>query len=80
MAIKSMFSSRKVLKMLNCLGHCVSYHVIDEIETELTYIANESDRITPAGMLIDRNLCNGLAFDSFDRFVETLVRIPYTIQ
>ena len=41
MVMKSLTASRKVIETLNCLGHCVSYNLVEEIETELTYAANE---------------------------------------
>ena len=39
----SLTGSRKVIEILNRLGHCVSYNLVEEIKTELTYAANEKD-------------------------------------
>ena len=47
MIMKSLTGSRKVIEILNRLGHCVSYNLVEEIETELTYTANEKDILTP---------------------------------
>ena len=35
-AVKSLTGSRKVIEMLNRYGHCSNYHMIEEIETEMT--------------------------------------------
>ena len=71
MIMKSLTGSRKVIEILNRLGHCVSYNLVEEIETGLTYAANEKDILTPSGMNMDVNACTGLEFDNYDRFVET---------
>ena len=49
MAIKSLTCSRKVVDLLNRLGHCVSYSTIEEL-TELTFEATKEKRLTPNGM------------------------------
>ena len=49
----------------------MSYNLVEEIETELTYVANEKVILAPSGMNIDANKF-GLAFDNYDRFVETI--------
>ena len=35
LGVKSMTGSKKVLNILNRLGHCISYTTEEEIETEL---------------------------------------------
>lgn len=72
MAMKSLTGSRKVITMLNHLGHCISYNGIEELETELTYGCSKANRVTPSGMSMDRSCCMGLAWDNYDRFTETL--------
>ena len=62
MIMKSLKGSRKVIEILNRLGHCVIYNLVEEIETELTYAVNEKDILTPSGMNMDANACTGLAF------------------
>ena len=47
MIIKSLTGSRKVIEILNRLGHCLSYNLVEEIETQLTYAANEKVILTP---------------------------------
>ena len=61
-----------MLDILNRLGHCISYHLVEEIETELAYWSLEEKRLTPYGMSLDPKNAQGVAFDNFDRFVETL--------
>ena len=72
MATKSLTGSKKFVELLNRLGHSVSYSTVEELGTELTYAARSRQILTPVGMTLDRNLHTGVAFDNFDRFVETL--------
>ena len=72
MAIKSLTSSKKVVTMLNRLGHCINYNGTEELETELTYNCSNGNQITPAGMSNEKSCSTGLAFDNYDRFTETL--------
>ena len=71
LAMKSLTGSRKVVEVLNRLGHCVSYSVTEELETELTYEANNNNDVTPFGMdrCPDRGI--GVAWDNFDGYAET---------
>ena len=50
------------------MGH---YNATEELETELTFSSLENERVTPYGMSLDPSLCSGVAFDNFDRYVET---------
>ena len=72
MAIKSTTGSRKVIDILNRLGHSISYTTMEELETELTFAESNREQITPIGMNLTVSLATGIAFDNFDRFVETL--------
>ena len=72
MAIKSETGSKKVVTMLNRLGHCINYNGIEELETELTYNCSNANQITPSGMSKEKSCSTGLAFDNYDRFTETL--------
>ena len=49
----------------------MSDNLVEEIETELTYAADEKDILTASRMNMDANACTGLAFDNYNRFVET---------
>lgn len=72
MVIKSLTGSRKAINILNRLGHSVSYSVVEELETELTYSSFEGPFITPYGIQQKPDLSTALAFDNYDRFVDTL--------
>lgn len=72
LVVKTIAGSRKLLEILNRLGHCVSYNVVEELETELTFTASESSRLLPDGLKPVPGLHTGVAFDNFDCFVETL--------
>lgn len=71
MALKSMTGSRKVIEMMNKLGHCASYNTLEEIETELTFEATSENTVTPNGMSLLSEYGTGVGWDNFDRFVET---------
>ena len=72
MVMNSLTGCWKFVDILNCLGHCVSYNSVEEIETVFTCPANKKDILTSSGMNMDANVCTGLSFDNYDRFVETL--------
>lgn len=63
--------SKKVVNILNHLGHCVSYNVALELETELTYIASKGNLLIPPEFKLSSHIATGIAFDNYDRFVET---------
>jgi hypothetical protein len=69
--LKSLTSSRKVIDILNRYNQCTSYNVIEELETELTYSSIYQLGLCPPGVLLSPKLYTGVAFDNFDRFVET---------
>lgn len=69
---KSITGSRKMLNILNRMGHSISYTVTEEIETELAYGCSSEKRILPHGLQPrSPHLHTHLAFDNFDKFVET---------
>lgn len=72
MALKSLSSSRKIIDLVNKYGHCCSYNVIEELETELTFTSTQQNKLCPEDIILADNLCTGVAFDNFDRFVDTL--------
>ena len=51
MGLKSMIGSRKVLEILNNLGHCVSYHIAEDLETELAITITDKGLSCPDGIL-----------------------------
>ena len=72
MAIKSLTGIRKVVDLLNRFCHCVSYTTIEELETELTFEVTREKRLTPNGMSLNSANNISVAFDNFDRYVETI--------
>ena len=53
------------------MGHCVSYHTVQEVETEMTFEANSRSTYTPFGMSLKQHCGTGVAWDNYDRYVET---------
>lgn len=68
---KSITGSRKMLNILNRMGFCISYTVTEEIETELAYGCSQQSSILPYGLTPSPIQCTHVAFDNFDRYVET---------
>ena len=68
MTMKSVTGSRKVIEILNKVGHCVSYHTVEETETKKTFEANKEGALTSHGVASNPLLGTGLAWDNFDRF------------
>ena len=71
MTMKNLTGSRKVIEILNKLGHCVSYHIVEETETEMIFKMNKEGVLTPHGMTCNPLLGTELAWDTSDRFVAT---------
>lgn len=71
MALKSLTSSRNIIDIIHRYGHCISYPGVEELETEATYYAMQKSTLCPEAIKLNPNLCTGVAFDNFDRFVET---------
>lgn len=69
---KSITGSRQMVEILNRLGHCVSYTMVEELETELAYGSSAHEHILPYGLVNENSdLRTHVAFDNFDKFVET---------
>lgn len=66
--LKSLTSSRKILDIINRFGHCCSYSVLEELETEATYFSCNTKTLYPAEVVRRPNLFTNVAFD---RFIET---------
>lgn len=72
LTIKSLCSSKKVINLLAKYGHCCSYTVLEQLETDLAYSTVNSDYVGPEDILRRPDLNTGVAFDNYDRFVETM--------
>lgn len=61
-----------MVEILNRSGHCCSYCSVERIETELAYGSSMEERLLPFGLKDHQpKLCTHVAFDNFDRYVET---------
>ena len=72
MGIKSLTGSKKVVNILNRMGHSISYHVAEELETELAMSIEGKDKVAPDGVILRPGLSTGMAFDNYDENMETL--------
>lgn len=71
LAMKSLTNSLKVITILNRYGHTVGFNLVEELETEMTYTALDDESVVPSGIDTDSNPSTHVAFDNFDRFVDT---------
>ena len=62
-ALKSLTDSRKVIKIMIRLGHCVSYHTIEEFETKATFESTKQNLLTPLGMKLNSRCGTGVVWD-----------------
>ncbi len=72
LGLKSMTGSKKVITTLNKYGHSISYHVAEELETELAMSISEKGHEAPDGLQLKEGLATGFAFDNYDENTETL--------
>lgn len=73
LAIKTLTGCKKILTLLNKLGFRISYHVTEEVETGLAYAVSAQNSVLPIGLIPQKPyLCTGVAFDNFDRLIETI--------
>jgi ribosomal protein S8E len=72
LVMKSITSSKKVVDILNRLGHCLNYSAVEEFETELAYNSSADGTLLPEGIQAKHpELHTHVAFDNNDRYVET---------
>ncbi|CAD6229692.1 GSCOCG00012125001-RA-CDS [Cotesia congregata] len=71
LAMKSLTNSRRVITMLNRYGHSIGYNLAEELESEMTYTSIQNSAVIPAGIIATNTLSTHVAFDNFDRFVDT---------
>ena len=63
-ALKKLTRSQKVVEVINRLGHCISYHTIEEIETEVMFESTKNNLFTPSGMMLDPKCGASVAWDN----------------
>ncbi|CAG9760201.1 unnamed protein product [Ceutorhynchus assimilis] len=71
LTLKGLTNSEKIITILNRYGHCSSYTTLQELETDATFSSSNQLDICPEDIIRAPNLCTGLAFDNFHRFVDT---------
>uniref|UniRef100_UPI00358E4ECA uncharacterized protein n=1 Tax=Myxine glutinosa TaxID=7769 RepID=UPI00358E4ECA len=62
--VKSMTGSRKLVTMLNRLGHSINYKCAEELEAKIALVQQGRDQASPEGTW--QNAPMGLAFDNYD--------------
>lgn len=69
--MKSMTCSESVINILSKLGYCISYSTLVELETSAAYSCTVNKKLLPSSIYATNILPSGVAWDKFDRFVET---------
>ena len=57
---------------MNRLGHSIRYTTAEELETGLIFVESNREQVTPTGMNLAAILATDVAFNNFDRLVETI--------
>ena len=70
LSLKSLTGSKKILSILNRMGHSINYHAVEEIETNLAFDILNRQLNCPAGTA--SGVPCGLAFDNYDELTHTL--------
>ena len=68
---KSLTGSKKLLNVLDRYGHSISYTAAEEIETELKCEGTKENFLIPNDMKAGENTSVGLAFDNYNRYMES---------
>ncbi|OXU26619.1 hypothetical protein TSAR_012111 [Trichomalopsis sarcophagae] len=69
--VKSLTNSKKLIKIFHKFVHICSYDVIEGLETEATYVITEEPQFSTSDMVLKKGLSTSIAFDNFERFVES---------
>ena len=70
LSLKSLTGSKKILSILNRMGHSITYHAVEEIETNLAYDILNRQSNCPAGTV--SGVPCGLAFDNYNELTHIL--------
>ncbi|GBP09519.1 hypothetical protein EVAR_76538_1 [Eumeta japonica] len=63
--------SKKLVDILSRQGYCITYPSILELETSTAYSCASNNQLCPSGIQPTSILSSGVAWDNYDRFVET---------
>ena len=69
-AIKSISRSQKLIDILNRFGHCINYHCIEELETDIAPAIERRGEACSDGTV--KSLPMGVAFNNYDELSNTL--------
>lgn len=73
LVLKSKTNCRQVVDILNKLGYCPSYNVLEEIEAESAYYISSNKSLLPYGLVPKNNkLYTATAFDNYDKCIDTM--------
>ena len=72
LGMKSLTGSRKVVEILNHMGHSIGYHMAESMETEIASSIVTEGKLLPDLLLPLLGLSTGLAWDNYDELTETL--------
>ena len=72
LGMKSLTGSRRIVEILNRMGHSIGYHMAESIETEVASSILEKNRLLPDIMQQQAGLSTGIAWDNYDELTETL--------
>ena len=61
-----------ILRILNRLGHSMSYEEVKALETEFAFSAETNDQDAPDGIDLNPNRGTGLAWDNYDVNMDTI--------
>lgn len=71
LAMKGLTNKKNVLQILHRYGHMVSYTKAEELETESVLALSSNSEVCPEDILRTSSLRTSLAWNNFDRFVDT---------
>lgn len=69
-SVKSLTGSKKLVTVLNRLGHGINYSTIEELETEAAIATLDMKTACPSEAI--ENSPMGLSFDNYDELMHTL--------
>ena len=69
--LSTLTGSKQVLRILNRLGHTISYDHAKQLETEFAYSSTNNNRMSPDGLAQETGLATATAWDNFDVNIET---------
>ena len=72
LAIKSLTGSKQLVTLTNRFGHTAGNETIRRLDMELEHTCKRSSDLVPNGIVKQRDLSIGLAWNNFDLNIETL--------